>query len=270
MYTNTLAHPIHRPHAEALILRLAIYTQIYIHIHIHMCVNAYIYIYIHTCTYIHIYVHTYTLTHIYTSAYKMYRWTHAKHVWNDGAAATAREAQLDAKKLCPSPCPLGIPLVASSQITRPRGMTKKRRTTTTNSSSSHHHDSASSRPHPLICTGAEPIHPVHSPPNRRSWPWPSRPSDHFSACLAGFMCLRVRVCTCVCLRVCLYCCVGGWGCVTEPFLHQTLWMCHFCQARLYTNHHISIFYSSTSHVNTNVIKNKRSSQTIAHVLFSLL
>jgi len=36
----------------------------------------------------------------------MYIWTHAKHVWNDGAAATAREAQLDAKKLCPSLCPL--------------------------------------------------------------------------------------------------------------------------------------------------------------------
>jgi len=36
----------------------------------------------------------------------MYIWTHAKHVWNDGAAATSQEAQLDAKKLCPSPCPL--------------------------------------------------------------------------------------------------------------------------------------------------------------------
>jgi len=36
----------------------------------------------------------------------MYIWTHAKHVWNDGAAATAREAQLNAKMLCPSPCPL--------------------------------------------------------------------------------------------------------------------------------------------------------------------
>ena len=64
------------------------------------------YKYIHTCIYIYIYTstHTYTHTHIYTHAYKMYIWTHAKHVWNDGAAA--REAQLDAKKLCPSPCPL--------------------------------------------------------------------------------------------------------------------------------------------------------------------
>jgi len=54
--------------------------------------------------------------------------------------------------------------VASSLIARPRGTTDKRRTTTTNSSSSHHHDSAPSRPHPLIYTGAEPIHPVHGPP----------------------------------------------------------------------------------------------------------
>jgi len=36
----------------------------------------------------------------------MYIWTHAKHVWNDGTAATAWEAQLDANLLCPSPCPL--------------------------------------------------------------------------------------------------------------------------------------------------------------------
>jgi len=51
-------------------------------------------------------LHTYTHTHIYTHSYKMYIWTHIKHVWNDGAAATAREAQVDAKNLCPSPCPL--------------------------------------------------------------------------------------------------------------------------------------------------------------------
>jgi len=56
------------------------------------------YKYIHTCIYIHISCpHTSTHTHIYTHAYKMYIWTHAKYVWNDGAAATAREAQLDAK-----------------------------------------------------------------------------------------------------------------------------------------------------------------------------
>jgi len=67
MYTNTHAHPLRRPHAEALIVRLTIYAQICIHIHIHMCMNAYIYIYIHTCTYIYIYmsahIHTYTYIH---------------------------------------------------------------------------------------------------------------------------------------------------------------------------------------------------------------
>jgi len=78
------------------------------------------YKYIHTCIYIHTSCpHTYTHTHIYTHAFKMYIWTHAKHVWNDGSAATAREAQLDAKKLCPSPCPLqsvgGYPSWSASQ-----------------------------------------------------------------------------------------------------------------------------------------------------------
>jgi len=81
MHTNTHAHALHRPHAEALILRRTIYAQICIHIRIHMCIHAYIYIYIHTCTYIHIYmsthIHTYTHTHIHTHTYKMYICTHA-------------------------------------------------------------------------------------------------------------------------------------------------------------------------------------------------
>jgi len=36
----------------------------------------------------------------------MYIWTHAKHAWNDGVTVTAREDRFEAKKLCPSPCPL--------------------------------------------------------------------------------------------------------------------------------------------------------------------
>ena len=60
-----------------------------------------------------------------------------------------------------------------------RGTTDKRRTTTTNSSSSHHHDSAPSRPHPLICTGAETIHPVHGPPKLRAWPCPPETRSFF-------------------------------------------------------------------------------------------
>ena len=98
------------------------------------------YKYIHTCIYIYTSCpHTYAHTHIYTYAYKMYIWTHAKHVWNDGAAATARAAHLDTKKLCPSPCP--------------------------------HHDSALSRPHPLICTGAEPSTLSTPAPSLAMAPW---------------------------------------------------------------------------------------------------
>ena len=49
-----------------------------------------------------------------------------------------------------------------------------------NRSTSHHHVSAPPRPHPLICTGAEPIHPVHGPPKRRasrSTQWPAQPTS---------------------------------------------------------------------------------------------
>ena len=73
----------------------------------------------------------------------------------------------------------------SAQLPRSRGTTDERRTTPTNSSSSHHHDSALSRPHPLICTGVEPIHPVHGPPNLRAWPWPPKTRSFFCH-LAGF------------------------------------------------------------------------------------
>jgi len=130
------------------------------------------YKYIHTCTYIHISCpHTYTHTHIYTHEYKMYIWTHAKHVCNDGAAATARAAQLDTKKLCPSPCP--------------------------------HHDSAPSRPHLLICTGAEPIHSVHCP--RQLPAWPCRPMAPWNEVIfmpfwRGCACVGVCLCVCVIMR----------------------------------------------------------------------
>jgi len=73
----------------------------------------------------------------------------------------------------------GIPFVASSPIARPRGTTDKRRTTTTNSNSPHHHNSAPSRPHPLICTGAEAIHPVHCPRKLPAWPWPPKTRSFF-------------------------------------------------------------------------------------------
>jgi len=124
----------------------------------------------YTCIYIDIYmsVHIHKFTYIIVYTHVQHVHMHAcKHVWNDGEAATAREAPLDVKKLHPSPCPLqsggGSPFVASSPIARPRGTTDKRRTNTTNSSSSHHHDRASPR-QPLICTVA----PVHGPPKLRA------------------------------------------------------------------------------------------------------
>ena len=80
--------------------------------------------------------------------------------------------------------------MASSPITCPRGTTDKRRTTTTNNSSSHHHDSAPSRPHPLICTGAEPIHPVHGPPKPRAWLRPPETRSFFCH-FGGFLIMRL-------------------------------------------------------------------------------
>jgi len=108
-------------HADQRLLRLTIYTQICIHIHIHMYIHAQVYIYKYACIYIHIYmsVHIHTCSYIHTHVQHVHM--HArKHVWNDCAAGTAREARLDAKKFRPSPCPLqsggGLPFVAGSPI----------------------------------------------------------------------------------------------------------------------------------------------------------
>ena len=185
MYTNTHAHALHRPHAEALILRPTIYAQICIHIHIHMFINAYIYVYIHTCTYIYVYMSAHMLpyTYIHTHTNCIYARTQARLKRRRGSDCAGRQL------LRPSRCPLqsgkGLPFVAGRPIARPRGTTHKRRTTTINSSSSHHHDSAPSRPHPLICTDAEPIHPVHSPPKLPAWLWPSE-TRSFSCHFGGF------------------------------------------------------------------------------------
>jgi len=56
-------------------------------------------------------------------------------------------SQLDTKKFYPSPCP--------------------------------HHDSAPSRPHLLICTGAELIHLVHCPRQFPALPWPPETRSFF-------------------------------------------------------------------------------------------
>jgi len=163
-------------HADERLLRLTIYTQICIRIHMHMYIHAYVCMFKYTCIFTHIYmsVHIHTCTYIHTHVQHVHM--HArKRVRKNGSAATVREVQRNAKNLSPSPCPLqsggGLPFVVSSPIDCPRGTTDKRRTTTTNSSSSHHHDSTPSRLHPLVCTGAEPIHPVHGLPKLPAWPW---------------------------------------------------------------------------------------------------
>jgi len=87
-------------HAEAPLLRLTIYKHICIHIHIHMYIHAYVYIHTYTRIYIHIYMSVHILTYTYIRTHIQHVHVHArKHAWNDGAAATAREAWLDVKKL---------------------------------------------------------------------------------------------------------------------------------------------------------------------------
>jgi len=139
-----------------------IYTCIYMHTYKYTYTHAYIYIY--TCQYTYIHAHVYThVQHVHMHA--------CKHVWNDSTVTTAWETQLDVKKFQSCACPLqsrkGSPSVASSPIARQQRTTDKCRTTTTNSISSQHHDNAPPRLQPLVCTSAEPIHPVHGPPKLR-------------------------------------------------------------------------------------------------------
>ena len=109
----------------ALILRLAIYAQIRIHIHVRMCINAYIYIYLHTCTYIYMYMsaHIHTYTYIHTRIQNVHMNARKARLKRRRGSDCAGD-QLDAKKLCPSPCPLqsweGYPswLAAQLPVTR--------------------------------------------------------------------------------------------------------------------------------------------------------
>jgi len=69
-----------------------------------------------------------------------------------------------------------MPEPETAQCGCSRETKSQRRTTEPRSSPSQHHDSVPPRQHPLVCTGAEPIHPVHdqlhlpaaeaTPPNR--------------------------------------------------------------------------------------------------------
>jgi len=147
---------------------LCINMHTHTHTHVYTCIRIHIHIHMHIHTYIH--VSTHKCMHIYTHTHVQHIPMHArKHVWNDGAAATARAARLDATSsaLLPIQSGGGLPSVASSHIARARGTTDKCRTFTNNSTSSHHHDRALPRLQPLLCTGTEPVHPVHGPSKLR-------------------------------------------------------------------------------------------------------
>ena len=99
MHTNTHwhAHPRHCP------TRLAIethnpctnmHTHTYTHVYtcIRILIHIHAYIYVNICSYTHI--HTQTYTHTGMQHVRMHA---RRHAWNDGEAATAREARLDAR-----------------------------------------------------------------------------------------------------------------------------------------------------------------------------
>jgi len=65
--THICIHDIAQ-HAEAPLLRLTIYAQIFIRIHIHTYIRAYIYIYMYTCIYIYIYMSVHIRTYTYHGA----------------------------------------------------------------------------------------------------------------------------------------------------------------------------------------------------------
>jgi len=121
-------------HAVQRLLRLTIYAQICIHIHIHMYIRAHVYIYIYTYIYIQIYMSVHIHAHIYTHTYNMYICTHAST-----SETTARQ-RLRRK-------PNWMNKHNQQQLITPSRPLD-----------------APPRLQPLICTGAEPIHPVHGPP----------------------------------------------------------------------------------------------------------
>jgi len=157
MYTHTHTH---------------VYQRIHIHVHTHMHIYIYVYMSAH--------IHTYTCIHTRIQNVHMNaRKARLKRQRNSDCAGSPTWRQEALPFSLPAAIRRGIPFVASSPIACPRGATDKRRTTTTNSSSSHHHDSAPSRPHPLICTGADLIHPVHGPRKLPAWPWPPETRSFF-------------------------------------------------------------------------------------------
>jgi len=142
------------------------------HTHVHKCIDVQIHTHMHIYTYImSAHIHTYTYIHtriqnVHMNAHK----ARLKRRRGSDFAGSPTWCQEALPFSLSAAIRRGIPFVASGPIARPRGTTDKRRTTTTNSSSSHNHDSAPSRPHLIICTGAEPIHPVYCPRQLPAWP----------------------------------------------------------------------------------------------------
>ena len=126
------------------------------HTHTHVYKRI-LYIYIQTCTYIYIYTcpHIYTHTHLYTHTYKMYICTHSST-----PGTTVRQQTYE--ELMQTQGALHVSFVRRNQTTfgtSNHGETEGQwGTPNPHNSPSRNHDSAAPRQHPLICTGAEPIH----------------------------------------------------------------------------------------------------------------
>jgi len=132
--------------------------------HVHKHIDVQIHTHMHIYTYI-MSAHIHTFTYIHTRIQNVHmnaRKARLKQCRSSDCAGSPAWRQEALPFSLSAAIRRGIPFVASTPITCPRETMDERRTTTTNSSSSYHHDSAPSKPHSLICTGAEPIHPVHA------------------------------------------------------------------------------------------------------------
>jgi len=164
MYTHAYAHentcacktPSTRWSTDTKSQNLCTNMHTHTHTHVYKRIDIQIHTHMHVYTYI-MSAHIHTYRYIHTRIQNVHI-THAKHVWNDGAAATARAVQLDTKKLFPSPG-----LSASRQ----------RAVQTT---SAYLHRCRADPPSSLSTPAPSLAMPAHGPPKR----------GQFSAILAGF------------------------------------------------------------------------------------
>jgi len=134
--------------------------------HVYICMRIHIHIHMHIYTYIHVSTHTHM--HIYTHTRTKCSYARMQARLKRRRGSDCEVSPTWPQDLRPSPCPLqfrgGSSSVANSTIVRPHSTTDKRGTTATNSSSWHHHDSTTPWLQLIVCTGAQPIPPVHGPP----------------------------------------------------------------------------------------------------------